>query len=70
MRSTKSCRAAKAQAEGKFEDEIIPIEVNKVDYDENGPVVSAVFKDDELIRPDTNQEALSKLPTVLRRTAQ
>ncbi|PTF47308.1 acetyl-CoA C-acyltransferase [Staphylococcus cohnii] len=60
-------RAAKAQAEGKFEDEIIPIEVNKVDYDENGPVVSqAVFKDDELIRPDTNQEALSKLPTVLK----
>ncbi|MDU0462196.1 thiolase family protein [Staphylococcus ureilyticus] len=60
-------RAAKAQAEGKFEDEIIPIEVNKVDYDENGPVVSqAVFKDDELIRPDTNQEALSKLPTVFK----
>lgn len=60
-------RAAKAQAEGKFEDEIIPIEVNKVDYDENGPVVSqAVFKDDELIRPDTNQEALSKLSTVFK----
>ncbi|MCS5431520.1 MULTISPECIES: thiolase family protein [Staphylococcus] len=60
-------RAAKAQAEGKFEDEIIPIEVNKVNYDENGPVVSqAVFKDDELIRPDTNQEALSKLPTVFK----
>ncbi|RIL85652.1 thiolase family protein [Staphylococcus cohnii] len=60
-------RAAKAQAEGKFEDEIIPIEVNKVDYNENGPVVSQeVFKDDELIRPDTNQEALSKLPTVFK----
>src|SRR5699024_7953475 len=60
-------RAAKAQEEGKFEDEIIPIEVNKVDYNENGPVVSQeVFKDDELIRPDTNQEALSKLPTVIK----
>ena len=60
-------RAAKAQAEGKFEDEIIPIEVNKVDYNENGPIVSQkVFKDDELIRPDTNQEALSKLPTVFK----
>ena len=60
-------RAAKAQAEGKFEDEIIPIEVNKVDYNENGPIVSQkVFKDDELIRPDTNQEALSKLSTVFK----
>ncbi|AWI45682.1 MULTISPECIES: thiolase family protein [Staphylococcus] len=60
-------RAAKAQEEGKFEDEIIPIEVNKVDYNENGPVVSQeVFKNDELIRPDTNQETLSKLPTVFK----
>src|SRR5699024_2605065 len=39
-------RAAKAQREGKFEYEIISIEVNKVDYNENGPVVSQeVFKD-------------------------
>src|SRR5699024_5883947 len=34
------------------------------DYNENRPVVSQeVFKNDELIRPDTNQETLSKLPT-------
>ncbi|WP_340578831.1 thiolase family protein, partial [Staphylococcus aureus] len=55
-------RAAEAQQSGKFEDEIIPIEVNKVTYDQNGPVISKeVFKDDELIRPDTNKEALAKL---------
>ncbi len=53
-------RAAEAQQSGKFEDEIIPIEVNKVTYDQNGPVISKeVFKDDELIRPDTNKEALA-----------
>ena len=60
-------RATKAQQEGKFDDEIIPIEVNKVTYDQNGPVVSKeVFKDDELIRPDTNKETLAKLPTVFK----
>ncbi len=42
-------RAAEAQQSGKFEDEIIPIEVNKVTYDQNGPVISKeVFKDDEI----------------------
>ncbi|RIO70241.1 thiolase family protein, partial [Mammaliicoccus sciuri] len=60
-------RAAAAQQSGKFEDEIIPIEVNKVTYDQNGPVISKeVFKDDELIRPDTNKEALAKLRTVFK----
>ncbi|XVL12411.1 thiolase family protein [Staphylococcus xylosus] len=60
-------RAATAQQSGKFEDEIIPIEVNKVTYDQNGPVISKeVFKDDELIRPDTNKEALAKLRTVFK----
>lgn len=60
-------RAAEAQQLGKFADEIIPIEVNKVTYDQNGPVISKeVFKDDELIRPDTNKEALAKLRTVFK----
>ncbi|MCM3518872.1 thiolase family protein [Staphylococcus xylosus] len=60
-------RAAAAQQSGKFEDEIIPIEVNKVTYDQNGPVISKeVFKEDELIRPDTNKEALAKLRTVFK----
>ncbi|RIP34827.1 thiolase family protein [Staphylococcus gallinarum] len=60
-------RAAEAQQLGKFDDEIIPIEVNKVTYDQNGPVISKeVFKDDELIRPDTNKEALAKLRTVFK----
>ncbi|MDW4423375.1 thiolase family protein [Staphylococcus saprophyticus] len=60
-------RAAEAQQSGKFDDEIIPIEVNQVTYDDNGPVVSkAVFKEDELIRPDTNKETLAKLPTVFK----
>lgn len=60
-------RAKQAQDAGKFDDEIIPIEVNKVTYDANGPVVSkAVLKEDELIRPDTNTESLAKLPTVFK----
>lgn len=60
-------RAAEAQQSGKFDDEIIPIEVNQVTYDDNGPVVSkAVFKEDELIRPDTNKETLAKLPNVFK----
>lgn len=61
-------RAAKAQNEGKFEDEIIPVEVPTVTYSDKGPEVgSKVFKQDEFIRPDTNAETLSKLPTVFKR---
>lgn len=60
-------RAKKAQEAGKFTDEIIPIEVHKVSYDENGPVVTKEeFKNDELIRPETNLDSLSQLRTVFK----
>lgn len=61
-------RAAQAQSEGKFDDEIIPIEVNTVSYTEQGPKVSQkIFDQDEFIRPDTNEEVLATLPTVFKR---
>lgn len=60
-------RAAKAQSEGKFDDEIIPIEVNTVSYTEKGPQVGhETFDKDEFIRPDTNEEVLATLPTVFK----
>ncbi|WP_436860811.1 thiolase family protein [Staphylococcus caeli] len=60
-------RAAVAQQAGKFDDEIIPIEVNTVSYNDEGPVIGkAVFDTDELIRPDTNQASLAKLRTVFK----
>ncbi|GGI43101.1 thiolase family protein [Mammaliicoccus stepanovicii] len=60
-------RAKEAQDAGKFEDEIIPIDVHKVSYGPNGPqVTKEVFKEDELIRADTNLEALSKLRTLFK----
>ncbi|MEJ7542406.1 thiolase family protein [Staphylococcus intermedius] len=60
-------RATAAQQNGKFEDEIIPIRVKKVTYDQNGPHVhTEMFDTDELVRPDTNAETLAKLPTVFK----
>lgn len=60
-------RAQAALEAGRFEDEIIPVEVNKVSYDENGPVITkGEFKTDEHIRPDTNMEGLAKLRTVFK----
>ncbi|PCF41672.1 thiolase family protein [Staphylococcus delphini] len=60
-------RATAAQQNGKFEDEIIPIRVKRVTYDQDGPHVhTEMFDDDELIRPDTNAETLAKLPTVFK----
>ncbi|NNU84309.1 acetyl-CoA C-acetyltransferase [Geobacillus sp. BMUD] len=55
-------RAAKAIAEGKFNEEIVPVEVvvRKV---ENNKLVeeTIVFAQDEGVRPDTNMETLAKL---------
>ncbi|WP_017549209.1 thiolase family protein [Salinicoccus carnicancri] len=60
-------RAIKARDSGRFDDEIIPIDVNSVSYDENGPVVTKEsFRTDELIRPDTNLETLEELPTIFK----
>ncbi|CDR61674.1 thiolase family protein [Staphylococcus schweitzeri] len=60
-------RAYEAQREGRFEDEIIPINVEYVEYTEDGiDFKEGIFNQDELIRPNTTKEALAKLPTVFK----
>ncbi len=51
-------RCAKAQAEGKFKDELISIEIPQ----KKGPPI--MFDKDETPKPNTTLEGLSKLPTV------
>lgn len=55
-------RAAKAIREGKFVDEIVPVEVT-IRKIENNKVVekTVLFSEDEGVRPDTNMETLAKL---------
>lgn len=60
-------RAYDAQRDGRFKDEIIPIQVNSVEYANVGPKVHTnIFDQDEFIRPDTTMEALAKLRTVFK----
>lgn len=60
-------RAYNAQRDGRFKDEIIPIQVNSVEYTNVGPKVHTnIFDQDEFIRPDTTMEALAKLRTVFK----
>lgn len=60
-------RAYEAQRDGRFNDEIIPIQVNSVEYTNAGPKVHTnIFDQDEFIRPDTTIEALAKLRTVFK----
>ncbi|HEI9377619.1 TPA: thiolase family protein [Staphylococcus aureus] len=60
-------RAYEAQRDGRFNDEIIPIQVNSVEYTNVGPKVHTnIFDQDEFIRPDTTMEALAKLRTVFK----
>lgn len=56
-------KAAKAIAEGKFVDEIVPVEVTKRYVDKNNKLVeeTVVFSQDEGVRPDTSMEVLAKL---------
>jgi acetyl-CoA C-acetyltransferase len=53
-------RAARAQNKGKFNEEVVPVEVER----ETGLV--DMFKRDECVRPDTTVEKLSKLKPVFR----
>lgn len=55
-------RAAKAIREGKFKEEIVPVEVT-VRKIENSKLVekTILFEEDEGVRPDTNMETLAKL---------
>lgn len=60
-------RAYDAQRDDRFKDEIIPIQVNSVEYTNAGPKVHTnIFDQDEFIRPDTTMEALAKLRTVFK----
>ncbi|HHW6129256.1 TPA: thiolase family protein [Staphylococcus aureus] len=60
-------RAYDAQRDGRFKDEIIPIQVNSVEYTNAGPKVHTnIFDQDEFIRPNTTMEALAKLRTVFK----
>lgn len=56
-------RAARAIAEGKFKEEIVPVEVMYRYVNEEGKPVEEtfIFDKDEGVRPGTNMEALSKL---------
>ena len=56
-------KAAKAQAEGKFEDEIIPVDAVRTITDENGMVKNEtyIFNKDEGIRQNSVIEGLTKL---------
>lgn len=59
-------KALKAQAEGKFDNQIVPITVEQTYIDENGKKAtkSYVVSKDEGPRADTNLEALAKLRPV------
>ncbi|MGP0583931.1 acetyl-CoA C-acyltransferase [Paenibacillus timonensis] len=56
-------KAARAIAEGKFKDEIVPFEAEHRSLDERGKVKAKrfVFDTDESVRGDTTAEALAKL---------
>jgi len=56
-------KAAKAIAEGKFQDEIIPVQTELKSVDDRGKVQtkSFTFQVDEGVRPDTTPEGLGKL---------
>ncbi|MBM7646409.1 acetyl-CoA acyltransferase [Scopulibacillus daqui] len=62
-------RAARAQDEGKFDEEIVPVEVVNRWVDENNQVQEKTIavKQDEGVRRDTTMEALSKLRPVFDR---
>ena len=61
-------RAAAAIKEGKFKEEIVPIEVRKVWIDDNGErqEKNFTFDTDEGVRYNTNMAALAKLRPVFR----
>ena len=56
-------RAAKAIQEGKFEEEIVPVDVTLRSVGKDNKLVEKTiqFKQDEGVRPDTNLETLAKL---------
>jgi acetyl-CoA acyltransferase len=64
-------KALRAQAEGKFEDEIVPVAVEAVIIQDGKPVTHKyTFKKDEGPRADTSLEALAKLKPVFHAQGQ
>ncbi|HZW77458.1 MAG TPA: thiolase family protein, partial [Flavobacteriaceae bacterium] len=63
---TSQMRALKAQAENRFQDQIVPIDVEHIFVNDNGKKVSEKYTvtEDEGPREGTNMEALSKLRPV------
>lgn len=60
-------RAHKAQQDGRFKDEIIPVTATKVTYNDDGiKVTEEVFDTDEGIRPNSSLESLNKLPKIFK----
>lgn len=61
-------RAGAAIQEGKFKDEIVPVDVKEVFVENDKRVEKAFIMDtDEGVRPDTNLEVLGKLRPVFRK---
>src|SRR5699024_12807220 len=56
-------RAAQAMKDGKFDDEIVPVEGTERVVGEDGKIAEKtfMFEMDEGVRPNTNMEILSKL---------
>jgi len=61
-------RAMVAQADGRFDAEIVPIEIEEVAMGRNAERISktVIFDKDEHIRPETTLEALAKLKPVFK----
>lgn len=61
-------KAAAAIRDGRFKDEILPIEVEEVTAGPNGTQnrQTILFDTDEHVRPDTNMEALARLKPVFK----
>lgn len=60
-------KAARAQAAGKFEAEIVPLEIEEVTAGPNGPERQTfLFDKDEHLRPETTLAALAKLRPVFK----
>jgi acetyl-CoA acyltransferase len=65
-------KAAKAIQEGKFKDEIVPVEVEETYIDANGKRAkrSFVVDTDECVRPETNMDGLAKLRPAFKQGGQ
>ncbi|MFN2107511.1 MAG: acetyl-CoA C-acyltransferase [Candidatus Promineifilaceae bacterium] len=61
-------RAMAAQTDGRFDEEIVPIEIEEVTVGRNGNRRSEtiLFEKDEHVRPETTLEALAKLKPVFK----